>query len=336
MKHSNVAIFVPHNGCPHNCSFCNQREITGQQSQPCTRDVTDAITIARETLKENTKNAEIAFFGGSFTAIDRAYMESLLSAASPAVKSGEFAGIRISTRPDAIDKEILDILHRYGVTAIELGAQSMSDEVLTANERGHTRADIINSSKLITEEGFSLGLQMMTGLYKSNTELDRESAHEIAELEPDTVRIYPTVVLKGTELYNLYKSNEYTPQTLEDAVDLCSELLLYFEDRNIKVIRLGLHDSDSLRSGMAAGIFHPAFRELCESKIMYDNCIKALEKSGIHSGVAEIFVNPRSVSRLVGQKRKNIEKLKEHGINAIVRQDMRLSKYEVRVLDARH
>lgn len=334
MKHSNVAIFVPHNGCPHNCSFCNQREITGQQSQPCTRDVKEAIKTARESLKENTRNAEIAFFGGSFTAIDRAYMESLLSAAAPVVKSGEFAGIRISTRPDAIDGEILDSLRKYGVTAIELGAQSMNDEVLAANGRGHTKADIINSSKMIAAEGFSLGLQMMTGLYKSNDERDRESAHEIADLSPDTVRIYPTVVIKGTELYNLYKTREYNPQTLEDAVKLCSELLMYFENRDINVIRLGLHDSDSLREGMAAGAFHPAFRELCESEIMYHNCIKQLEKNGIHSGMVEVYVNPRSVSRFVGQKRKNIERLKKLGINAIVRQDMRLSKYEIRVLDA--
>lgn len=336
MKHSNVAIFVPHNGCPHNCSFCNQREITGQQTQPCVCDVEETIETARKSLKENTKNAEIAFFGGSFTAIDRAYMESLLSAAAPSVKSGEFAGIRISTRPDAIDGEILDTLHRYGVTAIELGAQSMNDEVLAANERGHTKEDVVTSSRMITEAGFSLGLQMMTGLYKSSNELDRESAYEIAALNPDTVRIYPTVVIKGTELYNLYKTKEYTPQTLNDAIKLCSELLMFFEERNINVIRLGLHDSDSLRDGMAAGAFHPAFRELCESEIMYNSCVQALEKNGIHSGTAEIFVNPRSVSRFIGQKRENIERLKNLGINAIVRQDIRLSKYEVRVLDASH
>ncbi len=336
MKHSNVAIFVPHNGCPHNCSFCSQRDITGQQTQPGVRDVEETIETARKSLKENTKNAEIAFFGGSFTAIDRAYMESLLAAAAPSVKSGEFAGIRISTRPDAIDGEILDTLRKYGVTAVELGAQSMNNEVLAANERGHTKEDVITSSRLITEAGFSLGLQMMTGLYKSSDELDRESAHEIAGLKPDTVRIYPTVVLKGTELYNLYKANEYKPQTLNDAVKLCSELLMYFEERNINVIRVGLHDSESLRKGMAAGAFHPALRELCESEIMYNNCVKALEKKGIHSGMAEIFVNPRSVSRFIGQKRENIERLKNLGINAIVRQDMRLSKYEVRVLDASH
>lgn len=331
MKHSNVAIFVPHNGCPHNCSFCNQREITGQQSQPCTNDVKNAITIARESLKENTKNAEIAFFGGSFTAIDKTYMESLLSAAAPVVKSGEFAGIRISTRPDAIDSEVLNTLHKYGVTAIELGAQSMNDEVLAANERGHTRADIINSSKMISEDGFSLGLQMMTGLYKSNDERDRESACEIADLNPDTVRIYPTVVIKGTELYELYRSKDYQPQTLEDAVKLCAELLLYFENRHINVIRLGLHDSDSLREGMAAGAFHPAFRELCESEIMYSNCIKELEKSGIHKGTIEVYVNPRSVSRFVGQKRKNIDRLNRLGFNVIVRQEMRLERYEVKL-----
>lgn len=331
MKHSNVALFVPHNGCPHKCSFCNQREITGQQYQPTADDVKSAIDVARNSLGENTKNAEIAFFGGSFTAIDHRYMEELLKAASPAVKSGEFGGIRISTRPDAIDKDVLKTLDSYGVTAIELGAQSMDDNVLSANMRGHTKEDIINASNMIKNSGFSLGLQMMTGLYKSNEQLDRSTGEEIAELRPDTVRIYPTVVLKGTYLYDLYKEKKYKPQELSQAVELCSELLTMFSEKEINVIRLGLHDSDSLRENMAAGAFHPAFRELCESEIMYNNCVEQLAKNNITSGTVEVFVNPRSISRFIGQKRANLERLNKRGICAIVRQDTRLEKYEVRV-----
>ena len=328
MKHSNVAIFVPHNGCPNQCSFCNQREITGKNEQPTADDVKNAIKTAEDSLGEDTKNAEIAFFGGSFTAIDRNYMIELLSAAAPSVQSGKFYGIRISTRPDAIDSEILDILQKYGVTAVELGAQSMSDDVLLANHRGHTSTDVVNASTMIKERGMSLGLQMMTGLYKSNDEKDTQTAEKIAALEPETVRIYPTVVLKGTELYDLYTSGEYKPQTLDEGVNLCSKLLKFFEEKDINVIRLGLHDSDSLRENMAASAYHPAFRELCESEIMYKNALEELNKMNIKMGVVEFFINPKSVSRFIGQKRKNLDRLSKLGITAIIRQDDRLSKYQ--------
>ena len=329
MKHSNVALFVPHNGCPHQCSFCNQREITGKSVQPTSDDVENAIQIARNSLGQNTKNAEIAFFGGSFTAIDHDYMEELLSAASPYVQSGEFYGIRISTRPDAIDDSILATLKKYGVTAIELGAQSMSDDVLVANRRGHTSGDVVTASEKIKSEGFSLGLQMMTGLYKSNDKSDTETAEKLIELSPDTVRIYPTIVMKGTDLYDLYINGEYQPQNLDGAVALCSKLLKRFEENNINVIRLGLHDGDSLRENMVAGAYHPAFRELCESEIMLSNALAELKRSNIKSGIVEFFINPKSVSRFIGQKRKNIDYLKEIGITAIVRQDTRLSKYQI-------
>ncbi len=325
-----MAIFVPHNGCPHACSFCDQREITGQAYQPSAEDVEKAVETARESLGENTKYAEIAFFGGSFTAIERSYMTELLDAAAPYVKSGEFGGIRLSTRPDAIDSEVLDILKERGVTSIELGAQSMSDEVLLANHRGHTADDVIRASELIKSYGFSLGLQMMTGLYMSNDGTDRETAGKLAALSPDTMRIYPTVVLKGTELDELYKKGEYVPQTLEQAVVLCAELLKFFEEKGISVIRLGLHDSGSLRENMTAGAYHPAFRELCESEIIYENALDEIKKKRICTGAADFFINPSSVSRFIGQKRSNLIKLQKLGITAIVRQDSRLSKYEVR------
>lgn len=331
MKHANVAVFVPHNGCPYRCSFCNQWEITGMGTQPSAEDVCRAIDTARSSLGKDTQKAEVAFFGGSFTAIDRNYMEELLKAAFPAVADGEFAGIRISTRPDAVDDGVLKTLKKYGVTSIELGAQSMNNEVLGANHRGHTAEDVVHASESIKENGFSLGLQMMTGLYKSDTQSDLQTAGALASLSPDTVRIYPTVVLKNTELYRKYLSGEYTPQTLEEAVVLCSELLKMFEEKQIAVIRLGLHDSDSLRENMVAGAFHPAFRELCESEILFENLEAELEKKYITSGTIEIHINPASVSKMIGQKRKNIVRLEERGIHAIIRQDSKLSKYEVRV-----
>ena len=331
MKHSNIAIFVPHNGCPHQCSFCNQKEITGQCFQPHYEDVLKAVETARKSLGKKTKNAEIAFFGGSFTAIDRDYMTELLSAASPFVKSREFAGIRISTRPDAIDENVLDILKKYGVTSIELGAQSMDDNVLLANERGHTADDVIKASDLIKNYGFSLGLQMMTGLYGSTMEKDIETARTLAKLNPDTVRIYPTVVMKGTRLYELYKNGEYFPPDAEKSVPLCAKLLRFFEDRDISVIRLGLHDSPSLRESMEAGAFHPSFRELCESRIMLENFYSVIDNKNIESGCLTVIVNPKSISRFIGQKRSNINELENKGYKIKLSTNEYLGKYEVRI-----
>ena len=332
MKHANVAIFVPHRGCPHGCSFCSQNRITGQDSQPSPQDVKETIEKAKKNLGKESHNAEIAFFGGSFTAIERSEMISLLKAASPYVKNGDFAGIRISTRPDAIDDEVLDILKEYGVTAIELGAQSMADDVLEANRRGHTSLDVINASELIRKRGFSLGLQMMTGLYRSTDWSDRMTAQRLAMLKPDTMRIYPTVVLRGTELYDLYQRGEFVPQTLDQAVGLCADLLQFFEEKGINVIRLGLHDSESLRENMAAGAYHPALRELCEGELMYRSTAAKLREAGLTSGRVEFYVAPSSVSRFIGQKRKNLDRLKAMGITPIVRQDGRLKKYEIRAV----
>ena len=331
MKHSNISIFVPHIGCKHQCTFCNQREITGQQYCPGADDVISAAQQAKRDLGERTKNAEIAFFGGSFTAIKRSYMTELLEAAYPFVKDGSFYGIRLSTRPDAIDREVLDILRGYGVTSIELGAQSMDDDVLKMNRRGHTAADVEKASALIKEYGFSLGLQMMTGLYGSSDEKDRETAHRLARLSPETVRIYPTVVMRGTELYGLYSRGEYSPQTVEQAVTLCAQLLSFFEEKGINVIRLGLHDSESLRESMAAGAFHPALRELCESRIMFKKTLMLLESKGIREGTVEFRIAPCSVSRFTGQKRCNMNILRERGINAVICQDDRLGKYDIEI-----
>ena len=199
MKNANVSIFVSHFGCPQKCTFCNQHSITGAYGDVI-ENAKIAIETASRTLGENSKNAEIAFFGGSFTAIDEKYMKTLLGLAYEYVKTGQFKGIRISTRPDKISAEILDLLKSYGVTAIELGAQSMSDKVLSMNNRGHNSACVVEASGLIKSYGFELGLQMMTGMYGSDDETDIETAKKIIALSPDTVRIYPTVVIENTEL----------------------------------------------------------------------------------------------------------------------------------------
>lgn len=321
MKHANVALFIPHNGCPHQCSFCNQRGITGEVYQPEPQDVTDAVERALGTYKGALRDMELAFFGGSFTAIERDYMVSLLKAARPYIEKDALCGIRISTRPDCIDKETLLLLKSYGVTSIELGAQSMCDAVLEANGRGHTAKDVRDASRMIREYGFSLGLQMMTGLYKSTPQLDFETAEQIVSLSPDTVRIYPTITMKATALEALYRSGEYVPPTLEDTVELCSCLLAFFEARGIPVIRLGLHDSESLKEEKVAGPYHPALRELCESRLLLKSILKQIEEKELPRGALSLRVNPRTVSKACGQKRGNLAELLKMGYEAVIIQD---------------
>ena len=213
MKHANISLFVPHQGCPHQCSFCNQKTISGSVKELRPEEVKETLLKAVSDGID-PKNTEIAFFGGSFTAINRDYMISLLEETKPFIDNGSFCGIRVSTRPDAIDDEILSILKEYKVTSIELGAQSTDSQVLLLNHRGHTHDDIIKASNLIKKYGFSLGLQMMTGLLGDTPEKTLKTAEDIISLKPDTVRIYPTIVLEGTYLGELYKKGAYKPQTV--------------------------------------------------------------------------------------------------------------------------
>lgn len=321
MKHANVALFVPHNGCPHQCSFCSQRTITGKQSQPSPEDVVKAAEIAEKSLGDKTRNSEIAFFGGSFTAINRNYMVSLLEAASPYIKSGRFAGIRISTRPDYIDEEILSLLKEYGVTTIELGAQSMDDRVLMLNGRGHTAKQVEDASKLIHSKGFTLGLQMMTGLYGDTAEGAVKTAEKLAALKPENVRIYPTIILRSTELGDRYLKGEYKTLGLNETVDLCAGLLDFFESKGITVIRLGLHASPQLERDMLSGPWHPAFGELCESRRFLNKIVQYINLNGIHKKSITIKVNPKDVSIAIGQKKTNIKKLAASGYDVKVKPD---------------
>lgn len=330
MRHINVALFVPHNGCPNQCSFCNQRAISGHRNQVEPSDVDKAVQIALENPE--SKGGEIAFFGGSFTAIERETMVSLLSAAYRYVENGSFKGIRISTRPDAVDEEICEILKTYGVTAVELGAQSLDDRVLMLNKRGHTADDIAKATKLLQKNGFETGLQMMTGLYGSTDEDSIETARKIIGLNPDTVRIYPTVVLENTELCELYRKGEYHPQGVEEAAELCAELLQMFEEAGIKVIRTGLHSGGDVEGGFVAGAYHPAFKEICESKIYLRKVTELIRENKIPEGKIEIRVSPKAVSQMTGQKKANIEALKKLGYEAKITADESIEKYKVYIL----
>lgn len=328
VPHANIAVFVPHNGCPHMCSFCNQRTITGKQSQPSCEDVKAAIETALAHPKKDAVT-ELAFFGGSFTAIDRDYMVSLLEAAMPYCESGRIGGIRCSTRPDCVDSGTVSLLKEYHVTAIELGAQSMRDHVLAANNRGHTARDVELASEIIRSAGIELGLQMMTGLYMSSPEDDIYTAERLIELKPATARIYPTVVLRGTELERLYLEGKYCPPDAYQSAPLCARLMTMFDGAGVCVIRVGLHAERELERGYVAGAYHPAMRELCESALYLEKMRALLDCAPDAGGTRPehaggtrpeyaggkicFGVHPRELSKALGQKRSNIERLRAEG-----------------------
>ena len=330
MKHVNVALFVVHKGCPHTCTFCNQRSITGVSRELAPSDVRAAAETALASLdSETASGGEIAFFGGSFTMVDREYMISLLEAAYEYVVKGLFSGIRISTRPDGINPEICLILKKYGVTAVELGAQSLDDRVLEMNERGHSAKQVEDACRMLREYGFEYGLQMMTGLYGSEDEDSIETARKIISLAPATVRIYPTVVIRNTKLFELMQKGVFVPKGVDETVDLCAKLIPMFREAGIKIIRLGLHSGGGVEEEFAGGAYHPALKELCEGRIYRDAALRELEK--LDKGRYELLVGKGCVSRMTGQKKCNLEYLRSAGYECTVSQSEDIDEYEVKV-----
>ena len=259
-------------------------------------------------------------------------MITLLEAVYPFIADETFSGIRISTRPDCIDNQVLEVLKKYGVTSIELGAQSMRDTVLELNDRGHTASQVEQASRLIKQKGFELGLQMMTHLYGDNDDGAIYTANRFVEIKPDTVRIYPTVILKGTKLAQLYNSGEYTVPDINKAVQLIVKLIDIFNNAGIKIIKLGLHASDDVEKEMVGGLYHPAFRELCESEMFFLKAMDIILNENIFGKVI-IKVNPKDLSKMIGQKRKNIDKFKQKGYvvkivadNSVLYNDIKVEK----------
>ncbi len=303
-RESIIPVFVPHLGCPNDCVFCNQRRISGSVAPATAEDVVSAIENALRLTPPGTRR-QLAFYGGSFTAIPVAEQESLLGAAVPYLERGDIASLRLSTRPDAIDGAVLRRLRSYGVETIELGAQSMSERVLALSGRGHTAADVEDAARAVKGAGFRLILQMMTGLPGADDESDVESARRIAALGPDGVRVYPTVIVRDTALCDLWRAGRYKEHTVEDAVRVCARILPVFEQAGIPVIRLGLNPTEDLSGGDAVGgAYHPALGELVKSRIMRDRAEKIL--SGAKRGEQAVLrVNPRLMSQLVGQHGAN-------------------------------
>lgn len=301
-----VPIFVPHAGCPCQCVFCNQRTIAGQKQRMTPAQARGILQHAHAILPAGNI-PQAAFYGGSFTAIPVEQQEELLAVTDEFFAAGKISSVRISTRPDAIDEEILSRMKRHHVTVIELGAQSMDDTVLQNARRGHTAVDTARAASLIRRAGISLILQTMAGLPGDTREIVRYTAQRIAALKPDGVRIYPVAVLPNTPLYDDWQAGRYQPLDVEAAAVWCADMLEIFEREHIPVIRVGLNPTEELDSTVAAGAYHPAMGELAYGELWYRRLCRHIQMTGERT----IAVAPRELSRAIGHKKRNLLRLRE-------------------------
>lgn len=328
-----IPIFVPHLGCPNDCIFCNQKSISGQKSNMTKEKAKEIIENYLQSIDKENAQIEIAFFGGSFTAIEVKRQEELLEVASEFVKNGEVESIRISTRPDAIDKETLKRLKKYKVKTIELGVQTSNDYILKRINRGHTFEDVKKSARLIRWYGFRLGVQMMVGLPESTTIDEINTAKELIKLKPKMVRIYPVLVIKNTPLEKELKEEKYKPLTVVQAVEACKEIVRLFHAKNIDIIRIGLQPTEEIsapgteKSEVVAGPYHPAFRQLVESAMWYDAIVGKIKKLNVKVKEVQVTVNPIDANNVIGHKKSNVINLKDtYDVDLILKQDEKIKQ----------
>jgi histone acetyltransferase (RNA polymerase elongator complex component) len=309
-----IPIFLPHAGCPHQCVFCNQTSVTGVE-----RDMVSPEKVERQIheflkFRENDRHpVQAAFYGGNFLGLEEEHIERLLNVSAKFVNKKLIDSIRFSTRPDTVDRERIEIIKNYPVSTVELGVQSMDDRVLATVKRGHSAADTRLAVSLLKDRCYQIGLQMMVGLPEEDEAGSLSTAYRIGELEPDFVRIYPTIVLKNSLLARWYENGTYRPWSLERTVDHVKTLYLFFKKKNIPVIRMGLQASEDLDSGTAilAGPYHPAFGHMVHSKIFLDMATATLKGQGISRDAVALKVHPRSISKMRGLKNNNVDILKK-------------------------
>ncbi|MCB0824113.1 MAG: radical SAM protein [Bacteroidales bacterium] len=315
-KHFNIPVFIPEAACPFQCIYCNQRKISGQLHIPGDQEIIQIIESRLQTMPIENSEIELAYFGGNFTGFSMEQQTNYLDLVQPYIHDGRISGIRLSTRPDYISEEILKLLKTKHVSTIELGAQSLDDEVLKASKRGHTAAETIKASQMILEFGFNLGLQMMIGLPGDSIDKAVFTAHKIIELGATETRIYPTLVIRDTLLEKKYHAGKFQPLSLEEAIVWSAKILQIFEQSNVKVLKLGLHPSDGLLSGadLVAGPWHQSFRELVLSEIWREQILPLLKHSG--QGIT-IDVSPKEINYAIGYKGSN-KKLLSSGFGQVL------------------
>lgn len=328
-KRQILPFFVPHQGCPHQCVFCNQHRITGMGA------ILDFAAIERQILQILPgEGMEVAFYGGSFSGLPWEIQRRLLAPAYEQKGAGAVAQIRISTRPDYIDRERLAFLRQYGVDTIEIGAQSLDDKVLAKAGRGHSSADISRAVALIKDYGFQLILQLLPGLPGDCYEIAVAGARQAADWQPDGVRIYPAVVLEDTPLCVMYQTGIYQPLAVEEAVSWCRDMSVFFLCKNIAIIRIGLQPTEDICEGGAvvAGAFHPAFGQLTQSALALEQCKMLLEKGEFRNQAGRLFVPEKLLSTYIGQKKKNLIALRHtYGQDIQILPDSSLGDHEIRL-----
>ncbi len=331
LKRFIVPIFISNQGCPHKCVFCDQKKITGSIKVDIDK-VKDTIETAIRSKRWKDK-IEVAFYGGTFTNLPIKYMKSLLEVIRYYIEKGIIESIRISTRPDSINDHIIDILKEHNVNTVELGVQSLDDNVLTLSKRGHTSKDTIESLYKLKEAGFQVGIQIMAGLPGDTKETFMNTIKKVINLHPDMVRLYPTVVVKGTELERMYREGKYTPLSLEEAVDICSDALKELEERGIPVIRIGLMNSESLKRNIVAGPWHPSFGFLVSSKMLIKNRILPMLRNLKDKASTSIFVYPNLIPLVRGYKNQGIKLIEsETGIKILkILPDASLKEEKIRI-----
>jgi histone acetyltransferase (RNA polymerase elongator complex component) len=307
MKHYIIPIFIPHYGCPHQCIFCNQQKITGMATPVTPGEVSAIIRYHLGRITEE-RHIEVAYYGGSFTALPESIQYGLLRPACQALGDGRIHGIRLSTRPDCVNAAIVEKLKKCGVSTIELGAQALDDDILRLSLRGHTSQDIKLAAKMIKEAGLCCGLQLMVGLPGDNWAKLARTAYEAVQIQPDFARIYPTLVIEGTGLARLYRQHRYRPLDLEAAVSQASFLKIILERAGIVVIRVGLQASEELSSiaNVLAGPYHPAFGEMVDASIFRLMVTRWLECIRPSKQTVTIHHHVRDSSKLRGIANANI------------------------------
>ena len=324
-KHYTIPLFFPQLACPFQCVFCNQEKITSRGHIPDEREVKETIEKHLATFPEGEKHLEIGFFGGTFTGMLPEEQEKVLKVTWPYREKGIIQGIRLSTRPDYIDEAVLDLLEKYGVTTIELGAQSMDEEVLVCSARGHTAEETAMASKMITARGFRLGLQMMIGLPGDSKESNIHTARRIIELGAAETRIYPALVVEGTKMHEWYLKGEYIPLSLKEAVDRLKEIVPLFEEAGVEITRVGLLSSRGfLEQDFVAGPYHPSIRELAMTEVWWDR-LKALADLP-KSNFLMVTVHPSQYNFAIGYHGKNRKSLMKYFSTVVFASDESLKE----------
>ncbi|MFZ4400113.1 MAG: elongator complex protein 3 [Bacteroidales bacterium] len=326
IKHFTIPIFIPEMACPFRCIYCDQHKISGTKGIPDPAEVERIIELHLSTIPNFNTEIEVGFFGGSFTGIPTIQQQAYLKIVQPFIKEGLVKSIRLSTRPDYITADNLDLLKLYNVETIELGAQSLDNEVLSLSKRGHSAEDVRNASQLIRSKGFKLGLQMMIGLPGDSLEKSVATANKIVEFGADNTRIYPCIVIKDTYLETLYKKGKYKALSIDESIDILKEIIPVFEKANVNIIRIGLHPSEELQgSAFVAGPYHSSLRELIETKIWKDLLINHANNLGHYQSI-NIFVAPKMYNFAIGYNAANRKMLQKTYKNVKFLLDANLTK----------